>query len=100
MINKGLERGIRKLIGKVGTPGQRIFKMIRVSEAKHTKRFFSLALAGRTNCSFRHLLASHNGEEILAVLAHGQGIGEKAYLSMLVLIEILSFVSFMAVSNF
>jgi STE24 endopeptidase len=99
--NKGLEDGIRKLIGKVGLRAKGIFKMDASKRSKHTNAFF--VGIGRTKriVLFDTLLASHTEEEILAVLAHEAGHWKRKHIfRMLVLIEVLSFISFYAVSKF
>jgi STE24 endopeptidase len=98
--NKGLEEGIRNLIGKVGLRVKGIFKMDASKRSKHTNAFF--VGIGRTKriVLFDTLLASHTEEEILAVLAHEAGHWKRKHIfRMLVLIEILSFISFYAVSK-
>ncbi len=99
--NKGLEDRIRALIDKVGLRTKGIFKMDASKRSKHTNAFF--VGIGRTKriVLFDTLLASHAEEEILAVLAHEAGHWKKRHvLRMLVLLEILSFVSFYAVAKF
>jgi STE24 endopeptidase len=98
--NKGLEEGIRNLIGKVGLRAKGIFKMDASKRSKHTNAFF--VGIGRTKriVLFDTLLASHTEEEILAVLAHEAGHWKRKHIfRMLVPIEVLSFVSFYAVSK-
>ena len=98
--NKGLEENIRNLIGKVGLRAKGIFKMDASKRSKHTNAFF--VGIGRTKriVLFDTLLASHTEEEILAVLAHEAGHWKRKHIfRMLVLVEILSFVSFYAVSK-
>ena len=99
--NKGLEKHIRALMEKVGLRAKGIFKMDASKRSKHTNAFF--VGIGRTKriVLFDTLLASHTEEEILAVLAHEAGHWKKRHvLRMLVLLEILSFVSFYAVTKF
>jgi len=50
---------------------------MQVSEA-NIRTLFSLALPDETNSSFRHPLGLSYEEEILAVLAHEQGIGRES----------------------
>jgi STE24 endopeptidase len=98
--NKGLEENIRNLIGKVGLRAKGIFKMDASKRSKHTNAFF--VGIGRTKriVLFDTLLASHTEEEVLAVLAHEAGHWKRKHIfRMLVLLEILSFVSFYAVSK-
>jgi STE24 endopeptidase len=86
---------------KVGLRAKGIFKMDASKRSKHTNAFF--VGIGRTKriVLFDTLLASHTEEEILAVLAHEAGHWKKRHvLRMLVLLEILSFVSFYAVTKF
>jgi STE24 endopeptidase len=99
--NKGLENRIRTLMEKVGLRAKGIFKMDASKRSKHTNAFF--VGIGRTKriVLFDTLLDSHTEEEILAVLAHEAGHWKKKHvLRMLILLEILSFVSFYAVSKF
>ena len=99
--NKGLEERIRTLMEKVGLRAKGIFKMDASKRSKHTNAFF--VGLGRTKriVLFDTLLASHTEEEILAVLAHEAGHWKKKHvLRMLILLEILSFVSFYAVAKF
>jgi STE24 endopeptidase len=98
--NKGLEDRIRTLMEKVGLRAKGVFKMDASKRSKHTNAFF-IGL-GRTKriVLFDTLLASHTEEEILAVLAHEAGHWKKKHvLRMLILIEILSFISFYAVAQ-
>ena len=99
--NKGLEEHIRTLMEKVGLRAKGIFKMDASKRSKHTNAFF--VGIGRTKriVLFDTLLASHTEDEILAVLAHEAGHWKKKHvLRMLILLEILSFVSFYAVAKF
>ena len=98
--NKGLEDHIRALMEKVGIRAKGIFKMDASKRSKHTNAFF--IGIGRTKriVFFDTLLASHTEKEILAVLAHEAGHWKKRHvLRMLVLLEILSFISFYVVSK-
>jgi len=98
--NKGLEVRIRTLIEKVGLRAKGVFKMDASKRSKHTNAFF--VGLGRTKriVLFDTLLASHTEEEILAVLAHEAGHWKKKHvLRMLILLEILSFISFFVVSR-
>ncbi len=93
--NKMLEDRIRTLMERVGIRTKGIFKMDASKRSKHTNAFF--VGVGRTKriVLFDTLLASHTEEEILAVLAHEAGHWKKKHiLRMLILLEILSFVSF------
>jgi STE24 endopeptidase len=93
--NKMLEDRIRTLMQRVGIRAKGIFKMDASKRSKHTNAFF--VGMGRTKriVLFDTLLASHTEEEILAVLAHEAGHWKKKHiLRMLILLEILSFVSF------
>jgi STE24 endopeptidase len=93
--NKVLEDRIRTLMERVGIRAKGIFKMDASKRSKHTNAFF--VGIGRTKriVLFDTLLASHAEEEILAVLAHEAGHWKKKHiLRMLILLEILSFVSF------
>jgi STE24 endopeptidase len=93
--NKMLEDRIRTLMERVGIRAKGIFKMDASKRSKHTNAFF--VGIGRTKriVLFDTLLASHAEEEILAVLAHEAGHWKKKHiLRMLILLEILSFVSF------
>ena len=99
--NKGLEEHIKTLMEKVGLRAKGIFKMDASKRSKHTNAFF--VGIGRTKriVLFDTLLASHTEDEILAVLAHEAGHWKKKHvLRMLILLEILSFVSFYAVAKF
>jgi STE24 endopeptidase len=99
--NEGLEGSIRALMEKVGIRAKGIFKMDASKRSKHTNAFF--VGLGRTKriVLFDTLLASHTEDEILAVLAHEAGHWKKKHvLRMLILLEILSFVSFYAVAKF
>jgi STE24 endopeptidase len=99
--NKGLEEHIRTLMEKVGLRAKGIFKMDASKRSKHTNAFF--VGIGRTKriVLFDTLLASHTEDEIVAVLAHEAGHWKKKHvLRMLILLEILSFVSFYAVAKF
>ena len=98
--NKGLEDRIRTLTEKVGLRAKGIFKMDASKRSKHTNAFF--VGLGRTKriVLFDTLLSSHTEEEILAVLAHEAGHWKKKHvLRMLVLLEILSLISFCVVSK-
>ncbi len=98
--NKGLEDRIRTLIEKVGLRAKGVFKMDASKRSKHTNAFF--VGLGRTKriVLFDTLLASHTEEEILAVLAHEAGHWKKKHvLRMLILLELLSLVSFFVVSR-
>jgi STE24 endopeptidase len=98
--NKVLEDRIQTLMRKVGLHAKGIFKMDASKRSKHTNAFF--VGLGRTKriILFDTLLASHTEDEILAVLAHEAGHWKKKHvLRMIVLLEILSFVSFYAVAN-
>ena len=93
--NKTLEDRIRMLMERVGIRAKGIFKMDASKRSKHTNAFF--VGIGRTKriVLFDTLLASHAEEEILAVLAHEAGHWKKKHiLRMLILLEVLSFVSF------
>jgi STE24 endopeptidase len=93
--NKMLEDRIRTLMERVGIRAKGIFKMDASKRSKHTNAFF--VGLGRTKriVLFDTLLASHTEDEILAVLAHEAGHWKKKHvLRMLILLEILSFVSF------
>lgn len=93
--NRTLEDRIRTLMERVGIRAKGIFKMDASKRSKHTNAFF--VGLGRTKriVLFDTLLASHTEEEILAVLAHEAGHWKKKHiLRMLILLEILSFVSF------
>ena len=98
--NKGLEERIRTMLEKVGLRAKGIFKMDASKRSKHTNAFF--VGIGRTKriVLFDTLLASHTEEEILAVLAHEAGHWKKKHvLRMLIILEILSFVSFYVVAR-
>jgi len=93
--NKTLEDRIRTLMERVGIRAKGIFKMDASKRSKHTNAFF--VGIGRTKriVLFDTLIASHAEEEILAVLAHEAGHWKKKHiLRMLILLEVLSFVSF------
>ena len=99
--NKGLENRIRTLMEKVGLRAKGIFKMDASKRSKHTNAFFVGLGRSKRIVLFDTLLASHNEEEVLAVLAHEAGHWKKKHLlRMLVLLEILSFISFYAVAKF
>jgi STE24 endopeptidase len=99
--NKGLEDRIRTLMEKVGLRTKGIFKMDASKRSKHTNAFFVGLGRNKRIVLFDTLLASHTEEEVLAVLAHEAGHWKKKHvLRMLVLLEILSFVSFYAVAKF
>jgi STE24 endopeptidase len=98
--NKELEDRIRTLIEKVGLRAKGVFKMDASKRSKHTNAF--LVGLGRTKriVLFDTLLASHTEEEILAVLAHEAGHWKKKHVfRMLILLEMLSLVSFYVVSR-
>ncbi len=98
--NKKLEERIRTMIEKVGLRAKGIFKMDASKRSKHTNAFF--VGIGRTKriVLFDTLLASHTEEEILAVLAHEAGHWKKRHvLRMLIIVEILSLVSFYVVAR-
>jgi STE24 endopeptidase len=98
--NKGLEERIRTMMEKVGLRAKGIFKMDASKRSKHTNAFF--VGIGRTKriVLFDTLLASHAEEEILAVLAHEAGHWKKKHvLRMLIILEILSLVSFYVVAR-
>jgi STE24 endopeptidase len=98
--NKGLEDRIRALMEKVGIRAKGIFKMDASKRSKHTNAFFIGIGQTKRIVFFDTLLASHTEEEILAVLAHEAGHWKKRHvLRMLVLLEILSFISFYVVSK-
>ena len=99
--NKILEDSIRTLMERVGIRAKGIFKMDASKRSKHTNAFF--VGIGRTKriVLFDTLLASHAEEEILAVLAHEAGHWKKKHiLRMLILLEMLSFVSFYITAKF
>ena len=99
--NKELEERIRTMVEKVGLRAKGIFKMDASKRSKHTNAFF--VGIGRTKriVLFDTLLASHTEEEILAVLAHEAGHWKKKHvLRMLIILEILSLVSFYVVAKF
>jgi len=99
--NKGLENRIRTLMEKVGLRAKGIFKMDASKRSKHTNAFFVGLGRSKRIVLFDTLLASHTEEEVLAVLAHEAGHWKKKHvLRMLVLLEILSFISFYAVAKF
>jgi STE24 endopeptidase len=98
--NKGLEERIGTMLKKVGLRTKGIFKMDASKRSKHTNAFF--VGIGRTKriVLFDTLLASHTEEEILAVLAHEAGHWKKKHvLRMLIIVEILSLVSFYVVAR-
>jgi STE24 endopeptidase len=99
--NKGLENRIKTLMEKVGLRAKGIFKMDASKRSKHTNAFFVGLGRSKRIVLFDTLLASHTEEEVLAVLAHEAGHWKKKHLlRMLVLLEILSFISFYAVAKF
>ena len=99
--NKGLEDLIRTLMEKVGLRAKGIFKMDASKRSKHTNAFFVGLGRSKRIVLFDTLLASHTEEEVLAVLAHEAGHWKKKHvLRMLVLLEILSFLSFYVVAIF
>jgi STE24 endopeptidase len=99
--NKGLENRIRTLMEKVGLRAKGIFKMDTSKRSKHTNAFFVGLGRSKRIVLFDTLLASHTEEEVLAVLAHEAGHWKKKHvLRMLVLLEILSFISFYVVAKF
>jgi STE24 endopeptidase len=99
--NKGLENRIRTLMEKVGLRAKGIFKMDASKRSKHTNAFFVGLGRSKRIVLFDTLLASHTEEEVLAVLAHEAGHWKKKHvLRMLVLLEILSFISFYVVAKF
>lgn len=101
MDNEGLEHRIMMLMEKVGLHAKGVFKMDASKRSKHTNAFF--VGLGRTKriVLFDTLLASHTEEEILAVLAHEAGHWKKKHVfRMLILLEILSFISFYVVAKF
>jgi STE24 endopeptidase len=99
--NKGLENRIKTLMEKVGLRAKGVFKMDESKRSKHTNAFFVGLGRSKRIVLFDTLLASHTEEEVLAVLAHEAGHWKKKHLlRMLVLLEILSFISFYAVAKF
>jgi len=99
--NKGLEEHVRTLMEKVGLRAKGIFKMDASKRSKRTNAFFVGMGRAKRIVLFDTLLASHTEDEILAVLAHEAGHWKKKHvLRMLILLEILSFVSFYAVAKF
>jgi STE24 endopeptidase len=98
--HKGLEHRIKSLMEKIGLRAKGVFKMDASKRSKHTNAFF--VGLGRTKriVLFDTLLTSHTEEEILAVLAHEAGHWKKKHvLRMLILLELLSLVSFFVVSK-
>jgi STE24 endopeptidase len=93
--DKELEREIHALMGKVGLRPKGVFRMDASKRSKHTNAYFTGIGKSKRIVLFDTLLASHSGEEILAVLAHEIGHWKKKHvLKQLLLAETLSLLGF------
>ncbi len=99
--NKTLEHRIRQLMERVGLRASGVFRMDAGKRSKHTNAFFTGIGKSKRIVLFDTLLASHDEDEILAILAHEVGHWKKKHLSkQIVLLEVLSLVFFYGVSKF
>jgi STE24 endopeptidase len=93
--DKELEQGIHALMGKVGLRPKGVFRMDASKRSKHTNAYFTGIGKSKRIVLFDTLLASHTGEEILAVLAHEIGHWKKKHvLKQLLVAETLSLLGF------
>ncbi len=98
--NKTLEHRIGQLMEKVGLRASGVFKMDAGKRSKHTNAFFTGIGKTKRIVLFDTLLASHDEEEILAILAHEVGHWKKNHLlKQIVLLELLSLGIFYGVAK-
>jgi STE24 endopeptidase len=99
--NKELELHISSLMGEVGLRAKGVFRMDAGKRSKHTNAYFTGIGKSKRIVLFDTLLASHTGEEILAILAHEIGHWKRRHLrKQIVLLELLSLAIFYAVAGF
>lgn len=99
--NKTLEHRIGQLMERVGLRARGVFRMDAGKRSKHTNAFFTGIGKSKRIVLFDTLLASHDEEEILAILAHEVGHWKKNHLfKQIVLLELLSLGIFYGVAKF
>jgi STE24 endopeptidase len=99
--NKTLEHRIGQLMERVGLRASGVFRMDAGKRSKHTNAFFTGIGKSKRIVLFDTLLASHDEEEILAILAHEVGHWKKKHLfKQIVLLELLSLGIFYGVAKF
>lgn len=98
--DKALEHRIGTLMEKAGLRVSGVFRMDASKRSKHTNAYFTGIGRSKRIVLFDTLLASHNQEELLAVLAHEIGHWKKKHLlKQVVLMELLSLASFYVVAK-
>jgi STE24 endopeptidase len=99
--NKILEHRIGQLMERVGLRASGVFRMDAGKRSKHTNAFFTGIGKSKRIVLFDTLLASHDEEEILAILAHEVGHWKKNHLSkQIILLELLSLGLFYGIAKF
>jgi STE24 endopeptidase len=99
--DRTLEDRIKALMEKVGLQVKGVFRMDASKRSKHTNAYFTGIGRSKRIVLFDTLLASHTGEEVLAVLAHEIGHWKKKHvLKQIILLEIFSLAVFYGVSRF
>ena len=98
--NKELENKITALMGKAGLGVKGVFQMDAGKRSKHTNAYFTGIGRTKRIVLFDTLLASHEQEEILSVLAHETGHWMKKHIiKQLVLLEILSLIGLFIIAK-
>jgi STE24 endopeptidase len=99
--NKALVDRIQTLMEKVGFRVRGVFKMDAGKRSKHTNAYFTGIGRTKRTVLFDTLLASHNEEEVLAVLAHEIGHWKKRHVfKQIIILEIVSLAVFYIVAKF
>ena len=100
IANKELEDKITTLMGKAELAVKGVFQMDAGKRSKHTNAYFTGIGRTKRIVLFDTLLASHDSEEILSVLAHEAGHWMKKHIiKQLILLEILSLIGLFIVAQ-
>jgi STE24 endopeptidase len=100
IVDKGLERRIRHLMGEAGLDVAGVFQMDAGKRTRHTNAYFTGLGRTKRIVLFDSLLEAHSGDEILAILSHEAGHWKKRHLvKQLVLLETISLLGLFLVAQ-
>jgi STE24 endopeptidase len=95
MENTSLEGQIKEIMARVGLKINRVFSMDASKRSSHSNAYFTGIGHVKRIVLFDTLLANHEDDEIIAILAHEAGHWKKKHiLKMLFLSQIIGLIGF------
>jgi STE24 endopeptidase len=93
--NKSLELRIKEIMSRIGLTVNRVFTMDASKRSSHSNAYFTGIGHVKRIVLFDTLLANHEDDEIIAILAHEAGHWKKKHiLKMLAVSQIFAFIGF------